>query len=91
MKKELITLTVVLLAAGAFATPKQFKKMDTDQDGFVSRAEYIAANKIKKPDLSETTINSWFDKRDKNKDDKLTGEEFDSIKPRNKKSPPVIG
>jgi Ca2+-binding EF-hand superfamily protein len=88
MKKKLITLTVVLLAAGALATPKQFKQCDKDNDGFASREEYVAwqteRNKVKKPNLTEKNFNQWFDKRDADKDGKLTVEEFDGAQPQKK-------
>ena len=84
MKKILITLTI--MAAAGFASAEMnakqktvFKQMDTNKDGIVTEAEYLAkgAQWDKKSGKDQTKKHKdTVKKLDKNKDGKLTPEEF---------------
>jgi len=91
MKKTTLTLTALLtLSLSIFAAPlakdashPYFKKHDTNGDGTITKAEFItfrSASYVQKKKISKEEADKWaekgFAKSDKNKDGKLTVEEF---------------
>lgn len=99
MKTPLVLLAACAAALGlasvGFAADgnkpnRAFGKADTNGDGKISEAEYVAAVKDK---TDEAKAKTAFGRRDKNKDGALSAEEFkpatekkgDGDKPRSKK------
>jgi Ca2+-binding EF-hand superfamily protein len=79
MKKLLAFVAVAVLCVPAMAEEKkkptpeeQFKKMDADSDGKLTKKEFIGKRKGEKQTQAET----MFTKKDKNKDGSLDLEEF---------------
>ena len=84
MKKTILTITVIL--AASFATAAlDFDKSDTNKDGSLSKAEWMAGQKVGNPKASEKNHAQWFKSNDKNKDGKVTKKEFDARKAEQKK------
>ena len=80
MKKKMLTLTAILATAMLQAAPLNFEKGDTDKDGALNKAEWMAAQKIANPKATEKNYANWFKNNDKNKDGKVTLEEFKARK-----------
>jgi len=81
MKKFLAFFVAAVMCVPALAeekkkptTEEQFKKVDANSDGKVSKAEFVG----KKKDDKLTKAEELFKKKDKNKDDSLDLEEFKS-------------
>jgi hypothetical protein len=91
MKKEITSAVLVLItASGALAALKQASatKMDTDKDGKVSLAEYVAssAEKFVQKDKNKDGVltpdehtHKSFKKADQDKNGQLTRAEYNSI------------
>jgi arylsulfatase A-like enzyme len=60
-----------------------FKNADADQNGVISREEFIARHKSVNPGVGAGEVRFWFSKKDLNHDGQLTKEEF--LSDRNKK------
>ena len=80
MKKSILTLTVMFAFAFAQAAPLVFEKADTDKDGFLSKEEWMTAQKTANPKSDEKAHASWFKNNDKDKDGKVSAEEFKARK-----------
>ena len=85
MKKMMISIICIAAAGTVLAGPKEnFARADTDKDGFVSKKEFMAmragwAEKKGEEHDAEKSA-KFFQNKDKNKDGKLTFEEFGSRK-----------
>lgn len=71
----LVSLTLTVSAADSSRKKSAFSKADTDGDGKVTQAEFVAAAKGKR---NESKAAEAFAKLDKNKDGSLTPEEFNA-------------
>jgi Ca2+-binding EF-hand superfamily protein len=77
MKKATWLITALLMTAGivlAAGTPENFKKHDTNEDGIMEKAEYMAMRAKWKKDPAESE--EIFNHLDKDKNGELTFEEF---------------
>jgi len=70
-----LTLAAAVYAADDAKPNRAFSKADTNGDGKVSEAEYLAAQKDK-TDEAKAKAKSAFARRDKNKDGVLSADEF---------------
>jgi len=80
MKKSILTLTLILATAFAQAAPLVFEKADANKDGALSKEEWMAAQKVANPKSDEKAHASWFKNNDKDKDGKVTLQEFNARK-----------
>ncbi len=79
MKKILILLATLAIVFGATAGQRDFAKLDKDQDGKLSKEEFLQRIKTEKIDqMTQVFVN-----RDKNKDGYLVVDEY-TIKSKNK-------
>ncbi len=72
MKKILILLATLAIVFGATAGQRDFAKLDKDQDGKLSKAEFL--HRIKTEKIDQMT--KVFVNRDKNKDGYLVVDEY---------------
>lgn len=92
MKTKLLTLTALTLLSFSAAANQYFNKIDADNNGYIDVAEHLQASKpwmdkaaIK--DEKRASMNqNGFNKKDANKDGKVTLEEFTAAKKKNKKN-----
>lgn len=70
-----LTLAAAVYAADDAKANRAFSKADSNGDGKVSEAEFLAAQKDKS-DEAKTKAKTAFARRDKNKDGALSAEEF---------------
>jgi Ca2+-binding EF-hand superfamily protein len=85
MKKIMISIACIAVAGTVLAGPEEnFKRADTDKDGFMTKKEYLAMRAgwaEKKGETQDVEKDSKaFDRKDANKDGKLTLEEFSTKK-----------
>ncbi|MCM8543410.1 MAG: EF-hand domain-containing protein [Lentisphaeraceae bacterium] len=76
MKKCIIVLAFLALVSSASAAPKDFKSVDKDKDGKISKEEFTGGNAKKE---------KAFKKLDKDKDDSLSEEEYKATMKEKKK------
>jgi hypothetical protein len=70
-----LTLAAAVYAADDAKSNRAFGKADTNGDGKVSEAEFLAAQKDK-TDEAKAKAKTAFARRDKNKDGALSADEF---------------
>jgi Ca2+-binding EF-hand superfamily protein len=55
---------------------QKFAELDTDKSGYLDRAELVAGVKKIDPSFNESELDSLIQQADKNKDNKISFEEF---------------
>jgi Ca2+-binding EF-hand superfamily protein len=83
------SITAEESGSGMESAPKWVQKMDTDEDGYISKEEWLAdrradAEKRDKP-FNEKKLNKRFSQMDADGDGKISGDEFNAHIAENKK------
>ncbi|MEW6997778.1 EF-hand domain-containing protein [Colwelliaceae bacterium BS250] len=92
MKTKLLTLTALITLSFSALANDYFNTLDADSNGYIDVAEHLQGSKawMDKADIKEekrAQMNqNGFNKKDANKDGKVTLEEFMAAKKKNKKN-----
>lgn len=92
MKTKMITLAALLTLSFSAAANEYFNTLDADNNGYIDLAEHMQGSKswMDKADIKDekrAQMNqNGFNKKDANKDGKITLEEFKAAKSKQKKN-----